>query len=40
SSKNIHLTDPLGIVGMVDEEQSQQGVIVRVQCVHGKHIQE
>ncbi|KFQ17056.1 hypothetical protein N331_10002, partial [Merops nubicus] len=40
SSKNINLTHSLGIIGMVDEKQSQQGIIVRVQCVHSKHIQE
>ncbi|KFW75155.1 hypothetical protein N305_14989, partial [Manacus vitellinus] len=40
SSKNIHLTDSLGIIGMVDKKQSQQGIIMRVQCVHSKHIQE
>ncbi|KAL2307063.1 hypothetical protein Nmel_000003 [Mimus melanotis] len=40
SSKNIHLTNSLGIIGMVDKKQSQQGIIVRVQCVHSKHIQE
>ncbi|KFQ09081.1 hypothetical protein N330_11431, partial [Leptosomus discolor] len=40
SSKNIHLTDSLGIIGMVDEKQSQQGIIVCVQGVHSKHIQE
>ncbi|KFV15930.1 hypothetical protein N340_07020, partial [Tauraco erythrolophus] len=40
SSKNIHLADSLGIIGMVDEKQSQQGIIVCVQRVHGKHIQE
>ncbi|KFV12504.1 hypothetical protein N339_10984, partial [Pterocles gutturalis] len=40
SCKNIHLTDPLGVVGVVDEKQSQQGVIVCVQRIHSKHIQE
>ncbi|KFP91878.1 hypothetical protein N311_05583, partial [Apaloderma vittatum] len=40
SSKNIHLTDSLGIVGMVDEKQSQHSVVMRVQRVHSKRIQE
>ncbi|KFZ62611.1 hypothetical protein N338_02240, partial [Podiceps cristatus] len=40
SSKNIHLTDSLCVIGMVDEKQRQQGIIMRVQCIHSKHIQE
>ncbi|KGL86850.1 hypothetical protein N301_16739, partial [Charadrius vociferus] len=40
SSENIHLTDSLGIIRMVDEKQSQQSIIMCVQCVHSKHIQE
>ncbi|KFQ95964.1 hypothetical protein Y956_07261, partial [Nipponia nippon] len=40
SSKNIHLTDSLGIIRVVDEKQSQQGIIMCVQRVHSKHIQE
>ncbi|KFP29842.1 hypothetical protein N325_04176, partial [Colius striatus] len=40
SSKDIHLTDSLGIVGVVDKKQSQQGIVVCVQGVHSKHIQE
>ncbi|KFP64344.1 hypothetical protein N322_04955, partial [Cariama cristata] len=40
SSKNVHLADSLGIIWMVDEKQSQQGIIMCVQCVHSKHIQE
>ncbi|KFW12749.1 hypothetical protein N326_07996, partial [Eurypyga helias] len=40
SSKDIHLADSLGVVGLVDEKQSQQSVVSRVQRVHGKRVQE
>ncbi|KGL72839.1 hypothetical protein N309_10882, partial [Tinamus guttatus] len=40
SSKNIYLADSLGIIGMIDKKQGQQGIIVGVQSVHSKHIQE
>ncbi|KFP79253.1 hypothetical protein N311_05732, partial [Apaloderma vittatum] len=40
SSKNIHLTDSLGILGVVDEKQSQPSIVMCVQRVHSKRIQE